>query len=177
MTGGRECAREYAAALANVARASGDVERFLPPLEALAEAVRADARVAALFSSPYAPRSERARLASELAGALGLPPEVGRFLELVARRRRGRLLPAIVEAYRGICDEEIGRVKGRVVSAVALSDEVRAELRRRLAAILKREPKLTYEEDPSLIGGFVVFVGSRMFDLSVRGALARLVGE
>jgi len=177
LKGGRDIAKPYAIALAGVARDGGDVEAYLAPLDAFAQAIYKEPAAMAIFSSPYLSRSQRAELAGGIADDLGMPAALANFIRLVARRRRGGLLRQMVEVYREICDDEGGRVKGRVVSAVAIADELRDGIGRSLAKLLGRKPELAFEEDAALVGGFVVFVENRMYDLSVRGALARLAGE
>ena len=175
--GTKDVARPYALALAATARDGGDVEAFLEPLEAFVRVASAEPAAAVVFCSPYLSRGRRAQLAGDIARALNTPPPLANFLSLVARRRRGGALRAMAEAYRGICDAERGRVKGRVISAVKVPEEMRRRLERSIARLVKRAPELRFEEDPALVGGFVVFVENRMYDLSVRGALARLAGE
>ena len=58
--------------------------------------------------------------------------------------------------------------------AAPLSEDERAKLLAILAKAVGREPRLAVSEDPSLLGGFVVQLGSRMFDGSLKGRLERL---
>jgi len=58
-----------------------------------------------------------------------------------------------------------------VTSARPLNDGETAELKAALKAKLGREPRLETKIDPTLLGGLVVKVGSRMIDTSLRTKL------
>ena len=51
----------------------------------------------------------------------------------------------------------------------------REALREALAAVLEGRPRLFFREDPSLLGGFAVRSGNRIFDASARGELERFL--
>ena len=65
---------------------------------------------------------------------------------------------------------------GRVVvkSAIALSDDQLAGLKKTLAESLNKEPVLNLRVDPELLGGLVVQVGDKVYDTSVRSRLEAL---
>ena len=65
-------------------------------------------------------------------------------------------------------------MRARVRSAAPLSDAQRAALRERLGRRLGKTVLLDTAVDPSLLGGFVAEVGSRLLDMSLRGQLRRL---
>ena len=74
-------------------------------------------------------------------------------------------------------DESRGLEHVRVRVAKALSGEQEAGLKRQLGTILHREVDLLMETDASLIGGMVVYAGSRVYDGSVQGRLQGLRRE
>jgi F0F1-type ATP synthase delta subunit len=50
-------------------------------------------------------------------------------------------------------------------------------LKRNLETLLKRNVDMAIEVDPSLIGGMVVYAGSRVYDGSLKGQLQELRRE
>lgn len=105
----------------------------------------------------------------------------GRFSELVVdtlqvMNRKGRiaLAPAVAAAYRQLHDRIERRVEVRVTSAVPLS----AEQRRHLAAAIERstglEPMLDERVDPAIVGGLVVALGDTKVDASIASRLKNL---
>jgi F-type H+-transporting ATPase subunit delta len=93
------------------------------------------------------------------------------FLQVTARRRRGGLLPQILEAYIAGQHERQGELVAQVRTAVPLEDVQR----RSIAAALKKkfEKDIVLEErvDPRLMGGLVMRVGDQRIDGSLRSRL------
>jgi F-type H+-transporting ATPase subunit delta len=95
-------------------------------------------------------------------------------LQVMNRKGRIALVPAMAVAYRAAHDELAGRVEVRVTSAVPLSDDQR----RRLASAIESGSGLTAtlveSVDPGVVGGLVVVVGDRKADASVATKLRNL---
>ena len=79
----------------------------------------------------------------------------------------GKGLAAMLAEHRG----EVG---AEVVSAVPLSAEQLESVQRQLAAAVGQTVTLSTAVDPSLLGGLIVRVGSRMMDASIRTKLHQL---
>ena len=123
---------------------------------------------------PWVKAATKRSLVLEVTDRMELSRLTRNFLALVAQRRRLDLLADILAAYRALVDEAAGRVRARVRSAAPLADPERAALRERLGRRLGKTVLLDTEVDPSLLGGFVAEVGSRVLDMSVAGQLAAL---
>ena len=61
-----------------------------------------------------------------------------------------------------------------VTSALPLTEEQQATVRRDLASRLGEESAITFRVDPQILGGLLVRVGDRAVDGSVAGQLERL---
>jgi F-type H+-transporting ATPase subunit delta len=61
-----------------------------------------------------------------------------------------------------------------VTSAVPLPDDQREQLRQELRAKYNKEPVLTTQVNPALLGGVVIRVGDWIYDASVRTRLETL---
>ena len=61
-----------------------------------------------------------------------------------------------------------------MTSARPLSDGELARLRETLGRIVRRDVSIESSVDPSVIGGLVVTIGSRMMDSTIRTKLQRL---
>jgi F-type H+-transporting ATPase subunit delta len=64
-----------------------------------------------------------------------------------------------------------GEMRAEVTSARPLKDNEIEELKRVLKDTLKREPLIETHVDPTLLGGLIVKVGSKMIDSSLRTKL------
>jgi F-type H+-transporting ATPase subunit delta len=137
-----------------------------------------------VLARPWIPAQVKRAVAAEVATRAGASPLVRDFLALVARQGRGAHLEAMVAVLRELVDQEHGRVRARVRTAVALTEDERNALRQRLARALAahdgpgggpvREVVLEESVDDTLLGGFVAEVGSMIVDGSLTGQLARI---
>jgi F-type H+-transporting ATPase subunit delta len=83
-------------------------------------------------------------------------------------------LPELVASYHALVDEQLGRVRAEVRTAVALSADEKRELAARLGRALGKQVIVEETVDTSLLGGFVAQVGSLILDGSLDGQLARM---
>ena len=98
-------------------------------------------------------------------------------LQVMNRRDRLDLVPALEQAFATQLDRRRGRRKVQVVSAVPLGDAQRTRLRAVLAKLTGGEVRLDESVDEDLAGGLVVRIGDRKLDMSVRGSLAQLTSR
>jgi F-type H+-transporting ATPase subunit delta len=97
-----------------------------------------------------------------------------RFVLLVARNRRLFALDRMIAAYLAELARRRGEITAQVTSATALDDEQHRALVETLRNEVGAKVQVEVDVDPSLIGGLIVRVGSRMIDNSLRSKLQRL---
>ena len=94
------------------------------------------------------------------------------FIRLVASKRRLFVLPDMIVAYKRLHDTAKGRVRAEVTVAAPLADHHEGALREALAGVTGgKTVDLDVKVDPSIIGGLVVKIGSRMVDASLKTKL------
>lgn len=166
--------RRYARALFGLAEEKGRVEPWLEGLEALEQAIAGSAELRdALTNAAYAKEDRRA-LAGELARAFALDDEPRNLLLLLADRGRLESLLGVVDHFRALADEKLGRVRARVVSAVPLGEGAARQIAGKLARAARAEVILDQAVDPSILGGVIAQIGSLTYDGSVRTQLEEL---
>jgi F-type H+-transporting ATPase subunit delta len=79
-----------------------------------------------------------------------------------------------VLAFEQVLDERLGFIHAEVHSAFQLSAEQQQALSAQLARISGKQIRMKFATDPELIGGVTARVGSKLYDGSVSGHLARL---
>ncbi|HTT99235.1 MAG TPA: ATP synthase F1 subunit delta, partial [Rhizomicrobium sp.] len=92
----------------------------------------------------------------------------------LARKRRLFALTDIIRAFDELLGRRRGEIDAEVAAARPLSEAETTALKAVLKAKLGREARLSTRIDPSLLGGLVVKVGSRMIDSSLRTKLEGL---
>ena len=96
------------------------------------------------------------------------------FVGLVAANRRLFALRAMIKAYLNELAARRGEVTAEVASAIKLTKKQTDAIAKGLKQAVGAKVAVNVEVDPSLIGGLVVKVGSRMVDNSLRTKLNNL---
>lgn len=169
-------AKRYARALAGVARSEGRLEPVLEELERAA-AWLGDRELADALTSPVLPHEARQALLAQITSSLSLSELVKNFLGVLSQNHRLDLFTGVARAYRGIVDDELGRVRGLVRTPSELRPEALAELSSALQAALGKQVILNVEIDPALLGGLTVEIAGRVYDGSVRTQLQHLARD
>ena len=127
------------------------------------------------LENPAVPAAgKQAVLTAVLAKAEGFSPAVARLLGLLAERERAAVLPEIQSAFRARVLEWLQIVRAEVTTAVALRDDRREAIARRLGEATGKQVSIDARVDPSIIGGVVAKIGSTVYDGSVARQLERL---
>ena len=164
----------YASALFDLASEAGEVTAVEADLEKLEAALGESKDLAALIRNPEVSRKQLSATMEALGQLLGLDKLTANFLGVLAQNRRLGELPAIIAAFHTIAAAQRGEVTAEVASAHPLSDQQIEELQQRLRAREGRTIKLRTRDDPALLGGLVVMVGSKRIDSSIRTRLNSL---
>lgn len=91
---------------------------------------------------------------------------------VILRRQRGAL--AILSHFRRLVRLDRDRHRALVVSAAPLADDLRADVTARVERLYGGDIETSFSEDPALIGGMRLTVGSDVYDGSVRARLAAI---
>lgn len=164
-------AGRYALAVFELALEAKSIDAVGRDFQSLKAALAESTDLARLVRAPVFAREDQAKGMQALLGALEADALTVRFVLLLCAKRRLFLLPAIIRDYGTLVEREKGEIEAQVTSAHVLNDAQVDELKRALKDRLGRDPLLKTEIDPTLLGGLVVKVGSRMIDSSLRSKL------
>ncbi|HEX5282610.1 MAG TPA: ATP synthase F1 subunit delta [Bryocella sp.] len=148
--------------------AQGQLENFANLLEESAE-------LREVLQNPSIPEAQKLKVLDALAQRLGLSRPIRNFIAMVTHHQRLHELRDMISAYANIADEDSGIAEVEITTARPLDPGNRRLLEQQVAR-LAGEPRIqaTYREDPSLLGGAVVKLGSTVYDGSVRGQLQQM---
>lgn len=167
-------AARYAAALFELAEERKQLDEVAEDLRRLKALVAASEDLRRLIRSPVLGREEQGRAMAALLARAGIGEIVRRFVGVVAANRRLFVLPAMIDAYLAQLAQRRGEVTAEVASAIALSEAQRNAVTEAVRRAVGGKVSVEAKVDPSLLGGLVVRVGSRMIDSSLRTKLQRL---
>ena len=167
-------AGRYAAALFELADGAGAVDAVEADLDTLKAMLDGSADLRRLVGSPAFSTGDQWKAMEAILGRAGIAGLTVRFIGVVAANRRLFALPGMIRAYKALAADRRGEIAADVTSAIPLTDAQRAELGRALKDRLGSDVALNERVDPSILGGLIVKVGSRMIDTSLKTKLNAL---
>lgn len=174
-TGPGGLAARYAAALFELADEKKQLDAVAADLSTLKSMIAESEALRLLLRSPILTREEQGRAMAALLEKAGAGDLVRRFVGLVAENRRLFVLPDMIDAYLAQLASRRGEITAQVISARSLSDAQRQAVTDAVTQVVGGgKVAIDLKVDPSLIGGLIVKVGSRMIDSSLRTKLQRL---
>jgi F-type H+-transporting ATPase subunit delta len=169
-------ARNYAEALLELARKSGDLAGWGRMIDDVANAIERDDRLRLFLEAPQISADQKNAVLSK-AFEDRAPRLFLRYLQRLVKNRRQMLIPGIANEYRDLVDEVEGRVHAQVTLAKEPDAESRAAIARQLSHTLGKPVVPQVRVNPNILGGIIVRVGDRVMDGSIRRRLAILRGR
>jgi len=164
-------AGRYASALFELATDEGkvaEVEGDLAKFQALCDE-SADLR--RMIRSPVIDAQDQGKALATVLTKAGAGPTTVNFFKLLARNRRLFAATDVVRSFRALAARARGEVMAEVTAAAALSEAHVATLKSTLKASVGKDVTLVEKVDPSILGGLIVKLGSRMIDTSLKTKL------
>jgi len=165
--------RRYAQALNEQALAAGALDRVDADMSLISEGLAVSRELVGIFRSPIVSREKKANVFRSLFGEK-VDKLTLSFLVLLVEKRREELFPDIVNAYRGLRDQQKGVVAVSARTALELSAEDKTALMASLEKLTGKKVRLETKVDASILGGIVIRVGDTVYDASVVNQLASL---
>jgi F-type H+-transporting ATPase subunit delta len=167
-------AERYANALFDLARETGALDASEADLKRFAALLEESADLNRLVRSPVFSADEQLRAIAAVLDRAGIDGLVGNLIKVAAKNRRLFAVPDMIKAFGRLLARHRGEVSAEVTSAEPLSEAHLGNLKAALKASLGKDVALLTHVDPTLIGGLIVKVGSRMVDGSLKTKLNSL---
>ena len=165
----------YAKALLGVARKASNTDELLSQFQTVVEEVFGKhPKLEAALNSPKLSLEQKESLLEKILGS-HVDPTLMKFLKILCRRQRLNFVRGIQRSITEFRDEELGRVRVIVTSALELSANEIDGIRNQLKAKLNREVSVVTKIDPAIIVGLVLRIGDTVFDGSVTGKFDQLL--
>ena len=164
----------YATALYDLADEQKLLDAVAADLRALRGLIDESADLRRLIRSPVLSRADQGKAIAALAERAGFQTLVRNILGLLAKNRRLFVLLEVIEAYLAELAKRRGEVTAQVITAQELTEAQKQSLDERLRRAVGGKVSVELRVDPSLLGGLIVKLGSRMVDASLSSKLHRL---
>jgi F-type H+-transporting ATPase subunit delta len=171
-SGARKIAERYVKALFDVSETARDrVEKDFSVLQSM---LAESKEFRSLLVNPLLSRAEQVIAVEAVLKKISVDKITHRFVVLLAKQKRLSLLPDIIALYQDWVTAARGEMKAEVISAVSLKNSDIAALSAKLGEAYGKKILLETREDPSLLGGIIIKIGSVQLDSSLSGKLTRL---
>jgi F-type H+-transporting ATPase subunit delta len=164
----------YASALFELAKDQKQVPTVEADLVRFEAMLTGSADLQRLVRSPAFSGEEQSKAIAAILAKANIGGLAGNFLKLLAKNRRLFAVSDMTKSFRAFAAKDRGEVTAEVTSAQPLTDAQMAALTDQLKVTVGKAVSLHTKVDPSLLGGLIVKIGSRMIDSSLRTKLSML---
>ena len=164
----------YALALFDIAEDDGIIDPIAADLESINTLMTQSPDFARLVRSPVFSTEDQLRGIDAVLVKGGAYQLTRNFIGTLIKNRRLFVLGDMIENFLKLVADHRNEVSAEVTSAQALTAAQADELRATLKAHAGQDVRITAKVDPSILGGLVVKIGSRMIDNSIKTKLANL---
>jgi F-type H+-transporting ATPase subunit delta len=161
----------YATALFELARDQRSIDAVEADLDRFEAMLTESADLKRLVSSPVFSAEAQSRALSAVLDQAGISGTAANFLKVLTANRRLFAVGDVIRAFRALVASFKGETTADVTVAEQLSERNLDVLKSALKSVTGKTVALNVNVDPSIIGGLVVKVGSRMVDSSLRTKL------
>lgn len=168
-------AGRYAQALYALAQEQSATEQVAADLSTFSALIAESADLQRFIKSPVFSAEEQVKALAALLTRAGITGIAANFLKLVAAKRRLFAIGDMIADYNKLHDFAKGLARAEVIVAEPLKDEHVSALKDALAELMGgKTVEVGVKVDPTILGGLIVRLGSRMVDASLKTKLASL---
>jgi F-type H+-transporting ATPase subunit delta len=164
-------AGRYATALFDLAREEKAIDPVKANLDRFDELLSESPDLMRLVRSPVFSAEQQAKALTAVLALAGIDGLAAKFLQVVAANRRLFAVRAISKGFRALVAHHKGEVVADVTMAEKPNDRQLAAIKDALRGVTGKDVQVDVKVDPSIIGGLIVKLGSRMIDGSLRTKL------
>ena len=161
----------YATALFELARDEKSIDAVRADLDRFDAMLDDSADLKRLVRSPVFSADAQSKALSAVLDKAGIAGISANFLKVLTANRRLFAVTEVIRAFRALVAKFKGEASADVTVAETLSEKNLDALQSALKTVTGKDVTLNVKVDPSIIGGLVVKLGSRMVDSSLRTKL------
>jgi len=167
-------ASRYAKSLLELAEEQGALEDVLKDMEQFTELCKESRDFVLMLKNPIIKHDKKNAILKKIFGGSAHKLTLAIF-DIITRKNREAVLPGIAKEFKNQYRVHKSIEEARVTSAVPLTDDIKKELESIVKKISsKKTVELVEEIDKDLIGGFILKVGDRQIDDSIKSKIKAL---
>jgi F-type H+-transporting ATPase subunit delta len=161
----------YATALFELARDERSIDAVKADLDRFAAMLGDSEDLKRLVRSPVFSADVQSKALAAVLDKAGITGISANFLKVLTANRRLFVVADVIRAFRALVARFKGEATAEVTVAETLSETNLDALKTALKSVTGKDVALNVNVDPTIIGGLVVKLGSRMVDSSLRTKL------
>lgn len=169
-------AARYAKSLIDLALEQKALEEIKGDMELFVSTLKANTELQAVVKNPIIPLNKKNAIVNAVFGGK-IHKVTSAFLKIVIDKGRAEIIYGTAKEFLNQYNQYKNIVTAKVVSAAALTENVKAEIISKVKAVTGGEVILETSINEKLIGGFILTVGDKQFDTSIASSLTKLKKE
>lgn len=167
-------AGRYATALFDLAEEAKSTDKVLGDLERFSALIDGSSDLKRLVKSPVFSSEEQLGAIAAILDKAKISGIAANFIKLAAQNRRLFAVEQMIRAFRALVAKSRGELTAKVTVSEPLSDARLKDVKAALKEVTSKDVTLDLKVDPSIIGGIIVQLGSRMVDASLKTRLSAI---
>ena len=171
-----QIAKKYSKALigrVEIARIPSVIEE----IKAFSKLIDTNRKLRLLFTGQIFSEDEKVKALSAILPGLKFLADTEKFLKLLVEQGHLAAIKEVIAATISAYNERQKKATAVVIASAPLDKDYAERLKNALKAMTQREIEIESQVDASLLGGFIVKVGSTIYDSSLKGQLRLLRAE
>ena len=164
----------YAKSLFELAKEKDLLEPVRADMNMIHETAEASRDFVLMLKSPLIPASKKEAILHSLFKDKLSSNFSELLINIIVRKGRERYLDNVAKAFLVLYDVEKHIQRGKLISAEPLEEAQIAEIKKIVEQQTGDSFEIDIEVDPSLIGGFILKIGDKLFDGSVSNQLREI---
>lgn len=167
-------ASRYVKSLLSLAIEQGAVEAVHNDMELFSKTVNENKDFALMLHSPIIKHDTKKAILNKIFKGKVNPLTMA-IIDILTQKNREPLLPSIAKEFHNAYNEYKGIGKATIITPITLDGGLRAEIEKIVKKISSRDKvELIEKTDKDMIGGFILNVGDRQIDTSIKNKLKAL---
>ena len=166
-------ARRYATALFKLALETGRLEEILRDTTSLDEVCKKSPEFVQAMTNPVIPMAVKQGMVNK-AFTGKISDAMLNFLNFLIEKKRIYLVCEVTEAFLVMEEEHRGIAEARFITARPADKEILETLDAGLSRKYQKKFAIKAEENPEILGGFMLYIKDKVFDFSIKNQIKLL---
>ncbi|CAG7590191.1 MAG: ATP synthase F1 subunit delta [Candidatus Midichloria sp.] len=165
--------KKYAKTLYEIAKEQSSIESIKKDLNAISEKLSNNKHYKKLMFSQFSPYKMKKMFINTALDGLNIREITRNFIEVLLVNNRINMLDDMLKCFNEIILSESGIVKANL-TVCPHQEDISQFIEEQLESVSGKEILLESEENKEILGGFIIRVGNKVLDYSLRNRLNKL---